>query len=63
MLLLVRSTDTAATVAARRQEQAAEVARIAAAPVQHVPEAFLLAVEGLFPDVAQTRPNLTAARG
>ena len=61
MLLLVRTTDTAATVAARRQEQADELARIAAAPVQHVPEAFLLAVEGLFPDRSSARR--LAARG
>jgi len=49
MLLLVSDTDTTVTLAARRLDLQTEVARIAAAPVQHVPAAFLAAVEGLFP--------------
>lgn len=48
MLTLVRDNETPAQLAARRQELADTVAAIAAAPVQHVPAAFLAAVEGLF---------------
>ena len=62
MLMVVRTDDTAATVAARRREQADEVARIAAAPVRHVPEAFLLAVAGLFPELEHPAPRRTVAR-
>ena len=62
MLMVVRTDDTAATVAARRREQAEELARIAAAPVRHVPEAFLRAVEGLFPEVPTTARSRSAAR-
>ena len=48
MLTLVRDNETPAQLAARRQELADAVAAIASAPVQHVPAAFLAAVEGLF---------------
>ena len=51
MLTLVRDNETPAQLAARRQELAETVAAIAAAPVRHVPAAFLAAVEGLFVQV------------
>jgi hypothetical protein len=51
MLMLVRDTDTASDVRARLAEQALTVAEIAAAPVRHVPQAFLAAVAGLFPEL------------
>ena len=54
MLTLVRDTDTADAVAARLAERALTVAEIAAAPVRHVPPAFLAAVAGLFPELLET---------
>ena len=51
MLMLVRDNETPAQVAARRQELTEAVTAIAAAPVRHVPAAFLAAVEGLFVQV------------
>lgn len=54
MLMLVRDTDTAQDVQARFVAQAHTVAEIAAAPVRHVPAAFLAAVAGLFPDLLET---------
>ncbi len=62
MLMLVSDSDTAATLAARRRAAADEVARIAAAPVRHVPEAFLLAVEGLFPELEKAPTQRRAVR-
>ena len=44
--------ETPAELAARRRELQQAVAALADAPVQHVPAAFLAAVEGLFPDLA-----------
>ncbi|MCU1671996.1 MAG: hypothetical protein JWN77_109 [Frankiales bacterium] len=58
--MLVRENDTPATLAERRRLQVEEVAAIAAAPVQHLPAQFLLAVEGLFP--AQDGPQPTGGR-
>ena len=57
VLMVVRPEDTPATLAERRRQQEAELAALAAAPVQHVPAAFLLAVEGLFPDLVSPRPT------
>ena len=62
MLIVVRPDDTPTTLAERRRAQEAELAAIAAAPVRHVPESFLLAVEGLFPDLLAPRPERTQAR-
>jgi hypothetical protein len=54
MLMLVRDGDTAQDVQARLAEQALTVAEMAAAPVRHVPPAFLAAVAGLFPELLNT---------
>jgi hypothetical protein len=54
MLMLVHDDETPEQVEARFAAQALVVAEIAAAPVRHVPEAFLAAVEGLFPDLLET---------
>jgi hypothetical protein len=54
MLMLVRDNETRSELAARRREQEETVAAIAAAPVRHVPAAFLAAVEGLFPELPAT---------
>jgi hypothetical protein len=54
MLMLVRDTDTREDVEARFAAQALTVAEMAAAPVRHVPVAFLAAVAGLFPDLLET---------
>jgi len=63
MLMLVRDNETPAELAARRREQEETVAAIAAAPVRHVPAAFLAAVEGLFPELADpTAPAQRAQR-
>jgi hypothetical protein len=51
MLMVVRDNETRAELEARRREQEETVAAIASAPVQHVPVAFLAAVEGLFPEL------------
>ena len=51
MLMLVRDGETLRDVEARYASQALTVADIAAAPVRHVPAAFLDAVAGLFPDL------------
>jgi hypothetical protein len=53
MLMVVRDTDTASTLAARRRQMADELAALAAAPVRHVTPEFLQAVEGLFPELVQ----------
>ena len=50
MLILVRADDTQQDVETRLAQRALTVEEIAAAPVQHVPAAFLAAVAGLFPD-------------
>ena len=62
MLMLVRDTDTAQSVQQRLAEQAQTVAEIAAAPIRHVPDAFLTAVAGLFPELAAHPVGLPAAR-
>jgi len=62
MLMLVHDTDTAQSVQQRLAEQARTVADLAAAPVQHVPDAFLTAVAGLFPELVRPRVELHAAR-
>jgi hypothetical protein len=49
--MVVRPDDTPATLAERRRAQDEELAALAAAPVRHVPAAFLQAVEGLFPEL------------
>ena len=54
MLMLVRDDETPQDVAARYAEQERTVAEIAAAPVRHVPPAFLAAVAGLFPELIDT---------
>ena len=51
MLMLVHDNESAADVEARFAAQARTVADIAASPVRHVPEAFLNAVAGLFPEL------------
>jgi hypothetical protein len=53
MLMLVRDNETATEAQARYAAQALTVAEMAAAPVRHVPEAFLAAVAGLFPDLLE----------
>ena len=55
MLMLVRDGETPSDVEARFAAQALTVAEIAAAPVRHVPTAFLDAVAGLFPELLETR--------
>jgi hypothetical protein len=61
MLTVVRDTDTAEDVAARLRANEQLLAEIAAAPVRHVPPAFLAAVEGLFPELLmQPLPERTA---
>jgi hypothetical protein len=62
MLIVVRDNDTASSLAARRAELDAELAVIAAAPVRHVPAEFLLAVQGLFPELAAPPTRRTVAR-
>ncbi|MDT7572284.1 MAG: hypothetical protein QOE05_2458 [Actinomycetota bacterium] len=54
MLMLVRDGETLPEVEARFAAQALTVAEIAAAPVRHVPAAFLDAVAGLFPELLET---------
>jgi hypothetical protein len=61
MLMLVLDTDTAQDIEARFAAQALTVAEIAAAPVRHVPTAFLAAVAGLFPDLLETSSRDHAA--
>ena len=56
MLTVVRDSDTLVALTARRRGQEQAVAAAAAAPVRHVPAAFLMAVEGLFPELL--RPSL-----
>ncbi|MDX6199925.1 MAG: hypothetical protein QOJ79_3076 [Actinomycetota bacterium] len=53
MLMLVRDDETATDVEARFASQALTVADIAAAPVRHIPPAFLAAVAGLFPELLE----------
>lgn len=62
MLMLVRDTDTAQSVQQRLAEQTQTVAEIAAAPIRHVPDAFLTAVAGLFPELVTPHVTLHAAR-
>ena len=57
MLMLVRDDETATDVEARYAAQARTVAEIAAAPVRHVPAAFLQAVAGLFPELLETHDS------
>lgn len=54
MLMLVRDDETLQDVETRFAAQALTVAEIAAAPVRHVPSAFLDAVAGLFPELLTT---------
>jgi hypothetical protein len=54
MLMLVRDDERPEDVEARYAAQALTVAEIAAAPIRHVPPAFLAAVAGLFPDLLET---------
>ncbi len=54
MLMLVRDGEFPQDVQARLAAQALAVAEIAAAPVRHLPAAFLDAVAGLFPDLLDT---------
>ena len=54
MLMLVRDDEGPEDVKARYAAQALTVAEIAAAPVRHVPAAFLAAVAGLFPELLET---------
>jgi hypothetical protein len=63
MLMLVQDGETLHDVRARFAAQALTVAEIAAAPVRHVPSAFLDAVAGLFPELlipARDRHGLVA---
>jgi hypothetical protein len=60
MLMLVRDDESAQDVQARYAAQALAVAEIAAAPVRHVPSAFLDAVAGLFPELLD---NQSSKRG
>ncbi len=62
MLMVVRENETGAELEARRRAQEETVAAIAAAPVQHVPAAFLTAVEGLFPELVEPAPAQQAQR-
>jgi hypothetical protein len=64
MLTVVRDNDTSADLTARRRLLARAVAAVAAAPVRHVPAAFLTAVDGLFPELVRPtgRPRDAAAR-
>ncbi len=55
MLMVVRENETGPELEARRREQEETVAAIAAAPVRHVPAAFLSAVEGLFPALVEPK--------
>jgi hypothetical protein len=57
MLTVVRDTDTAEDVAARLREREMTVAEIAAAPVSYLSPAFLAAVQGLWPDLAEPAPR------
>ncbi|GAC1612027.1 MAG: hypothetical protein NVS3B26_30860 [Mycobacteriales bacterium] len=61
MLTLVRDTDSSTDVHERLAERARTVAEIAAAPVRHVPIAFLAAVAGLFPELLETEIRTLAA--
>ena len=54
MLMVVRDNESKQDVEARFAAQALTVAGVAAAPVRHVPAAFLTAVAGLFPDLLET---------
>jgi hypothetical protein len=60
--MVVRPEDTPASLAERRRELDAELAALAAAPVQHLPVEFLQAVEGLFPELVSPRPRRRAVR-
>lgn len=53
MLMLARDNETPQDVEARFATQAATVAELAAAPVRHLPPAFLSAVAGLFPELLE----------
>ena len=53
MLMVVRNNETRTELEARRREQEELLAAVAAAPVRHVPAAFLAAIEGLFPDLVE----------
>ena len=62
MLMVVRDNETRTELEARRREQEETVALIASAPIQHVPAAFLAAVEGLFPELVSPSPARQAQR-
>jgi hypothetical protein len=62
MLMLVRDDDSPQDIEARFAAQALTVAEIAAAPVRHLPPAFLAAVAGLFPELLETDLRGHAAR-
>lgn len=61
-LTLVLRGETPAQLASRLREQEQTVATIIAAPVRYLPQAFLDAVAGLFPDVSVEAPRITASR-
>jgi hypothetical protein len=54
MLTVVRDNDTAEAVAARLRAREMTVAEIAAAPVTYLSPAFLAAVQGLWPELADS---------
>ena len=62
MLMVVRDNETRTELEARRREQEETVAAIAAAPIRHVPAAFLAAVEGLFPELVEPTSAREALR-
>lgn len=51
MLTVVRDGDTATTVQRRQDLNRQALKAAAAAPVKHLPAAFLRAVTGLFPEL------------
>jgi len=64
-LTLVLPGETPAQLASRLREQEQTLAAIVAAPVRYLPQAFLDAVAGLFPEVSVEVPSaygLTASR-
>lgn len=61
MLMLVRNDESLQDVEARYAAQQRSVAEVAAAPVRHVPAAFLTAVAGLFPELLESDTRHLAA--
>jgi hypothetical protein len=62
MLMLVHDNESPQDLEARFATTALTVAEMAAAPVQHIPAAFLAAVAGLFPDLLTADARHLAAR-